>query len=73
MENILLEAVELGLGTVWIGVAPGEERMNYIKDMFNLKENIKPYSVISIGYPMMDEENKFIDRFDETRVHYENY
>lgn len=72
-QNILLEAVELDLGSVWLGVAPGEERMNFIKEMFNLNENIKPYSVIAVGYPMEDEENKFIDRFDETRVHYENY
>lgn len=72
-QNILLEAVELGLGAVWLGVAPIEDRMSYIKNMFNLNENIKPYSVVAVGYPMIDDENKFIDRFDEAKVHYENY
>lgn len=71
-ENILLEAVELGLGAVWLGTAPEEDRINYIKDMFNLKENIIPYCVISLGYPE-GEGNKFIDRFDESKVHYEKY
>lgn len=71
-QNILLEAVELGLGSVWIGVAPVEDRMNFVKEMFDLKDNIKPYCAIAIGYPD-GEENKFIDRYDETRIHYEKY
>lgn len=71
-ENILLEAVEQGLGAVWLGVAPIEDRVNYIKEMFNLKEAIIPFCVIALGYPK-DEENRFVDRYDETRVHYEKF
>lgn len=71
-ENILIEAVELELGGVWLGVAPIEDRVDYINKMFHLKENIKPYCVIALGYPD-EEENKFIDRFDENRIHYEIY
>lgn len=69
-QNILLEAVELGLGAVWIGVAPVEDREVHVKNMFDLKDNIIPYCVIPIGYPD-GQENKFIDRFDETKIHYE--
>ncbi len=68
-ENILLEAVDLDLGGVWLGVAPLEERMIYIRKIFDLSENIMPFSVISLGYPE-NAENKFIDRFDETRIKY---
>lgn len=71
-ENILIEAAELELGAVWLGAAPAEDRMNYIKEMFNLKESLKPYCVISIGYPDL-QENKFVDRFDGKRIHYEKY
>lgn len=71
-ENILLEAVELELGAVWLGIAPIEDRMNYIKKMFDLEENIKSYCAIAVGYPE-GQENKFIDRYDDTRVHYEKY
>jgi len=71
-QNILLEAVELELGAVWLGVAPIEDRVKYIKDIFRLKENVSPYCVIAIGYPD-GQENKFIDRFDKTRIHYEEY
>lgn len=72
-ENILLEAVELGLGAVWLGVAPNEERMQYVRDHFDLPPNLKPFCIISIGYPAKGNENKFVDRYDETRVHYEKY
>ncbi len=72
-QNILLEAVELELGAVWVGVAPLEDRVNYVKNMFNLRETLKPYCVIALGYPAEGQENKFIDRYDETRVHFEKF
>ncbi len=72
-QNLLLEATELDLGTVWLGCAPHEDRMNYIKDLFNLPSNIQPYCVIAVGYPKEEDANKFVDRYDETKIHYEKY
>ncbi|MGL5312098.1 MAG: nitroreductase family protein [Peptostreptococcaceae bacterium] len=72
-QNLLLQAVELDLGAVWMSAWPLDDRINYIKDIFNLKNNLRPYSVVTVGYPDEKQENKFIDRYDETRVHYENY
>jgi len=69
-ENLLLEAVELELGAVWLGIKPVEERMNYIKNMFNLPANMEAFALIPVGYPD-GQKNEFVDRFDETRVHYE--
>lgn len=66
-QNLLLEIVELGLGGVWLGVAPLEDRMNHIQKMFDLPANILPFSVVPVGYSSA--ENKFVDRYDETRVH----
>ena len=71
VENLLLEAVELELGGVWMAVAPMEERMSYIKKLFNLPENIVPYSVLPVGYPT--EEPWFADRYDSNKVHYEKW
>lgn len=70
-QNLLLEAVELDLGAVWMSAAPLEDRMNYIKEMFDLKENLMPYCVVAVGYPEEGKGNKFVDRFDETRIYYE--
>lgn len=70
-QNILLEAVELGLGAVWLGVAPEKDRMIFIKELFSLPEGIEAFAAIPIGYPV--DKNKFIDRFEESKVFYEEY
>lgn len=72
-ENILLQAVELKLGAVCLGAAPDKDRENYLKEMFDLPKNIKPFCVIAIGYPADVQENRFIDRYDVKRVHQETF
>ena len=72
-ENILLGACYLNLGGLWNGVAPDEERMNKIAKIFNLKEDIKPFCIITLGYPREGLKNKFMDKYDSERVHYETY
>lgn len=74
-ENMLLEAVNLGLGGLWNGVAPDEERMAKIAEIVGIDDitNLKPYCIITIGYPADGWENKFMDKFDESRIHYEKY
>ena len=69
-QNIQLEAVELGLGTVWYGTAPDKGRMGYIQNMFELDDNILPYSVLAVGYPKNEGANYFEDRYDESVVRY---
>lgn len=71
-QNILLEATELGLGTVWYGTAPHKDRMQYINNLYGLGENLWPYAVIAVGYPLHENANKFVDRFDESRIRYIN-
>ena len=73
-ENMLLEAVNLGLGGLWNGVAPTEDTMQKVADLFDLDNvNHLPFCVITIGYPAEGWENKFMDKFDEERIHYEKY
>lgn len=74
-ENMLLEAVNLGLGGLWNGVAPDEERMVKIGEIIGIDDitDLKPYSIVTVGYPAEGWENKFMDKFDEERIHYEKY
>ena len=73
-ENMLLEAVNLGLGGLWNGVAPTEETMEAVAELFGLdNENHIPFCVLTFGYPAEGWENKFMDKFDESRIHYEKY
>ncbi|MDT8718367.1 nitroreductase family protein [Clostridium sp. 19966] len=67
-ENILLQAADLGLGAVWMGVSTSEPVSEYVKDFFKLPDNILPFCVIAVGYPD-GQENKFVDRYDESRIH----
>jgi nitroreductase len=66
-ENILIEAKHLGLGSVWLGVYPREDRVTGIKKLFNLPEKVMPLSIVSIGYPA--EEKGPSNRYDESRIH----
>lgn len=74
-ENMLLEAVNLGLGGLWNGVAPDEERMAKIGEIIGIDDigDLKPYCIITVGYPAEGWENRFMDKFDESRIHYEKY
>ena len=69
-QNILLAAVEEGLGAVWTGIAPEEDRMAYIKTMFDLPEGVMPFALLALGFSTGNVEH---DRFDEARIHYEKY
>lgn len=68
VENLLLEANELGLGAVWIGIAPQEERMADVRTVIDLPEHLHAFALIACGYPK--EERTQQDRYDENRVHY---
>ena len=71
IQNILLQAAELGLGSVWIGTYPDEVRINGLKKHFNMPEYITPFAVIAIGYS--EDKHKFVDRYDNSKVHYNKY
>ncbi len=71
-QNILLEAVYLELGAVWMSVSSVDSAINYIREMYGLQSNIKPFALIAIGYPDK-QENLFIDRFKAERVHYDKW
>ena len=74
-ENMLLEAVNLGLGGLWNGVAPDNDRMIRIAKIVGIDDitNLKPFCIITVGYPAEGWQNEFMDKFDEERIHYEKY
>lgn len=73
-DNMLLEACNLGLSGLWNGVAPEEERMDKIAKLVGIDdENLKVFCLITLGYPKEGLKNEFMDKFDESRIHYEKY
>ena len=67
-ENIWLETDALGLGGVWIGIAPMQDRMNLVHKILNLPKNLEVFSLFALGYPAEIREQQ--NRFDETRIHF---
>ena len=67
-QNILLAAHGLGLGAVWLGLHPREERKQAIRELFNLPPYIQPLSLISVGYP--NESKEIPNRYKPERIHY---
>lgn len=70
-QNILIAATALGLGAVWQGINPrGGQDSDMIRRILNLPNHIRPFSLISVGYPAESLEPS--NRFDERKVHYTN-
>ncbi|HBQ63624.1 MAG TPA: nitroreductase family protein [Clostridiales bacterium] len=70
-ENILLEAVSLGLGAVWCGVYPKERLISLMRELMGIPEDRIPFNIIAVGYPRT--EPKVVDRYDPAKVHYDRY
>lgn len=70
-QNILLAAHDQGLGAVWLGVYPREERVLDVRNVLGIPESVIPLCAIALGYPA--EQKPRTDRFDATRVHYNNW
>jgi len=70
-ENILLQATYEGLGGVWLGFYPIEDRTIKLKEYLNIPDYCIPFAVICIGYPL--NEGKSILRYDESKIHFDRY
>ena len=70
-QNMLLEAAELGIGSVWIGVYPMHDRVQMIKDHFQLPDHVVPLWMIAFGYP--DQSPNIKDKFNPDYIHYHHW
>jgi nitroreductase len=67
MENMLLASHSLGLGSVWVGVYPNEQRVEALRHMFNMPETVVPFAIMPIGHPA--ERKPREDRYEAARIH----
>lgn len=70
-QNLLLAAHASGLGAVWIGVHPIEERSAAVKRILNVPDGVVPLSMIAIGHPA--EEKPPAERFNGEFVYREHW
>ncbi|MCK4537875.1 MAG: nitroreductase family protein [Candidatus Krumholzibacteria bacterium] len=66
-ENILVAAAGSGLGSVWLGCHPREDRVAAIKNILGIPDEIGILSLIAIGHPGEKKEPR--TQYEEKRVH----
>jgi len=66
--NILLTAHAQGLGAVWTAVYNDESRIEKVRNILELPDNIIPLNIIPIGYPEVV-NTKENSRYDVNNVH----
>ena len=70
-ENILLAAHALGMGGVWTGVYPDEEKMEGFRKLLGIPAHIAPVSFVVLGYPK--KRVAASERYDVKKVHMERW
>jgi len=71
-QNMILAANALGIGSVWLGTWPQEEKIKGQAALFNLPETQIPHSLIAFGYPLEPSTKEKL-LYEEDRVHFEKW
>lgn len=66
--DTILSMISLIIGAVWLGIAPLKERMEAVRTVLNIPENLDAFAIIPCGYPEAVHAQQ--DRFDKQRIHY---
>ncbi len=70
-ENLLVAAASLGLGAVWLGCHPKDERKTPVREVLGIPDTTEVLSLLSIGHP--DEVKPARTQYDEGRVHWQRW
>ena len=69
IQNALLAARSMGIGTCWCGTYPYAARMDSVASILSIPSQYEPFAVVAVGYPENTDDFKYINRFDEERIH----
>ena len=69
--NILLAAHGLGLGAVWTGVYPGEDRVAAVREILSIPDGFMPLNVIPLGYAAENPSLK--DKWNSAKIHIDRW
>lgn len=71
LQNMLLAAHGLGLGAVWCGLHPVTQLTISMSELLKLPPTIKPVGIIALGHK--NEEREAINRYDDSKVHFDQW
>ena len=70
-ENLLLAVTDAGLGAVWCGIYPLDERVEAFRKLLGTPPHIVPFALVPIGRPA--EKKGPARRYDAARVHQDKW
>lgn len=71
VQNMLLEATSLNLGSCWCGVYPNLVLVENLSVLLDLPSNIVPAAIVALG--VADEAREIDERFNASLVHFEKW
>ena len=76
VENALVQAAALGLGTCWVGIrdgkgGPGPERQRLVREVLDIPQHVSVLALVSLGHPAGETHPKPAGPMDA--VHYESW
>ena len=69
IENMLLAVQGMGLGAVWTGIYPMQNRVLAFQTLLNMPDEVIPLGLIVVGYA--EKMPQPVDRFKPERIHHE--
>ena len=70
-ENMLLAIHCLGLGAVWTGVYPDEEKEETVRKILEIPSKIRVLAVIPLGVPK--DKGKVKNKWDAKKIHWQKW
>jgi nitroreductase len=71
IQNMLLAAHGIGLGSVWCGLYPVPQLTSEMRKILNLPENIVPIGMVVLGHG--DEHREPSSRYDDAKIHFDKW
>lgn len=71
IQNMLLAAHGIGLGSVWCGLYPVEELMTPLRQLLKLPEHIIPIGIVVVGHTQV--EKRIMDKFKPENIHHNGW
>ncbi|MEG0308739.1 MAG: nitroreductase family protein [Clostridium sp.] len=71
IENILLAATSMELGSVWVGLYPVESSYRPLYKILNLPKEVIPMGIVYVGYAAEEKESR--TQYDEKHVYWQRY
>ena len=73
VENILIAATYMGIGSCYIGIHPHPDRVGVCDEILNVKDGKHTFALIALGYPSDDEPFYLKEKLTDDMLYHNGY